>query len=157
MTCDFCYVLFSSHIWRCVHNSSPTTWRIQSTQSPDYKRTVHLHLKNSPCTHCETCCYLEQPLYLAVIPLSLLLWPGVNLSFLLPADSCAWLSGSLFMHSLHLSPAAASVTPLPFPSLPLSKWKQIMCCGFSFIHWYVSAFIPRHATQGHYVLQESNL
>lgn len=131
------------------------TWWIQSTRSSECKRTVHLHLKNSLCTHWETCCYLEQPLCLSVIPPppSLSLWPGVNLSFLLPADSCAWLSGSLFMRSLHLSPAAASVTPLPsppffLPSLPLSKWKQIIYGGVSSAHCYLSGTSGLHLAQG---------
>lgn len=84
---------------------------------------------------------------------SLSLWPGVNLSFLLPADSCAWQSGSLFMRSLHLSPAAASVTPLPsppffLPSLPLSKWKQIIYGGVSSAHCYLSGTSGLHLAQG---------
>lgn len=121
------WLLSQMYYWSCVEFSSSTARWIQGTQSPDCKRTFHLHLKNSLCTHCETCCYLEQPLYLSVIPLflslclspSLSLWLGVNLSSLLPADSCAWLSGSLFMRSLHLSPAAASVTPRSSPCLLL--------------------------------------
>lgn len=120
--------------------SSPLQRDAYRSHSPDCKRTVHLHLKNSLCTHCETCCYLEQPLHLSVIPLSLSLFlalrPGVNLSFLLPADSCAWLSGSLFMRSLHLSPAAAPVTPLSSPLyfFPPPR-EQIIRRGFSFLHW----------------------
>lgn len=126
--------------WPSIICGVAPSWWTLSTQSPECKRTFHLHLKNSSLytlwdlllsgtTSLSFC----RPL-LSLSP-SLSLWPGVNLSFLLPADSCAWLSGSLFMRSLHLSPAAASVTPpscrpLFFLSLSLSQWKRLWC-GFS--------------------------
>lgn len=133
------------HMWLCVQFSSPTMWWIQSTQSPDCKRTLHLHLKNSLCTHCETCCYLEQPLYLSVIPLSLALsrsgWESISLFYcqLIAVHDCLELYSCVpFIYHLLLP---LSSPPFIFlPSLFLSKWKQIICCGFSSTHWYLSAF-----------------
>lgn len=85
-------------------------------------------------------------IFLSSLPLSrsLSLWPGVNLSFLLPADSCAWLSGSLFMRSLHLSPAAASVTPLSSPHLvflsSLDEKERLDATAFLSARWYLPAY-----------------
>lgn len=135
----------SSRLYRLKFSLNSTWWIHKHSRK--CKRTVHLHLKISVYTLRDLLLSGTTSPSFCHPPLSRLLSGHKSISlFILLADSCAWLSGSLFMRPLHLSPAAPSVTPLSsrplvfLPFLPLSKWNQIKRCGFSSANRFPVAF-----------------
>lgn len=107
-------------------NKEHTASWLQSDGSPSPEKLSLYTLWDLLLSGTTSLSFCHPSLHLSISP-SLLSWRGVNLSFLLPADSCAWLSGSL---SMRFAPSITrcglchpSVASLFIPSLPLSPMR----------------------------------